>query len=429
MEIIFREREKQGCDDLEAMEMFVRENMYKVGRIILEKLLNMKIPVEKEITVECKEGHIIKNKGIREKEVLTVLGRIKLKRDYYYDAECGEGFSPKDKELKIEDTSFSPGVQRMMVRAGSNRPFALSHEDISELAGIEINAKEIERYCHQLGKEAEGYIEQLREEKQFAKGQREVSYIAMDGTGVPMIKEETEGRRGKGKDGKAKTREAKLGCVFTQTVTEGNKAPVRQENSTSYVGAIETAEEFGKRISQEATRRGVEKSKKVCIIGDGACWIWGISKEYFWNAIEIVDLYHAREHYWQCARLVLPAGSKELNRWTEKRKEQLDKGNVEAVIRAIKQLHPKTEEGKQVCQSSIHYFEQNKKRMRYNKFREQGLFVGSGVIEAGCRTVIAQRLKQSGMHWTVSGANSMIALRCLLQSNRWEDFWEFRAAA
>jgi len=390
LEIIFREREKQGYDDLEAMEMLVRTKMHKVGRIILEKLLNMKISVSEGIIRQCKEGHRIKYNGIREKEVLTVLGKIKLKRDYYYDAECGEGFFPRDKELKIEQTSFSPGVQRMMVRTGSNRPFALSQEDISELAGIEINAKEIERYCHQLGAEVEIFINQIREEKQFDKAERSVSYIAMDGTGVPMVKEETEGRRGKGKDGKARTREAKLGCIFTQTILDENKTPVRQDNSTSYVGAIETAEEFGKRINQEAIGRGVWKSKKVCIIGDGACWIWGIAKDYFWNAIEIVDLYHAREHYWQCARLVFPAGSKKLSRWTEKRKEQLDKGNVEAVIRAIKQLRPKTEEGKQACQSSIHYFEQNKKRMRYNKFREQGLFVGSGVIEAGCRTVIAQ---------------------------------------
>jgi len=77
----------------------------------------------------------------------------------------------------------------------------------------------------------------------------------------------------------------------------------------------------------------------------------------------------------------------------------------------------------------IGYFEKNKDRMRYNEFRRQGLFVGSGVVEAGCRTVIGQRLKQSGMHWTVKGANSIIALRCCFLSNRWEDFWEYRACA
>ncbi len=75
------------------------------------------------------------------------------------------------------------------------------------------------------------------------------------------------------------------------------------------------------------------------------------------------------------------------------------------------------------------YFEKNKERMRYDNFRRQGVFVGSGVVEAGCKTVIGQRLKQSGMHWTVNGANSIIALRCCFFSNRWEDFWEYRSSA
>ena len=84
---------------------------------------------------------------------------------------------------------------------------------------------------------------------------------------------------------------------------------------------------------------------------------------------------------------------------------------------------------KELCEREIGYFEKNKERMRYADFKKRGLFVGSGVMEAGCRTVVGQRLKQSGMHWTVNGANSIIALRCNLLSNRWEDFWEYRAAA
>lgn len=79
-------------------------------------------------------------------------------------------------------------------------------------------------------------------------------------------------------------------------------------------------------------------------------------------------------------------------------------------------------------QIKINYFEKNKERMRYKAFRNQGLFIGSGVVEAGCRTVIGQRLKQSGMHWTVPGANNIIALRCCILSNGWEDFWEYRAS-
>lgn len=257
----------------------------------------------------------------------------------------------------------------------------------------------------------------------------------MDGTGVPVLKSETAGRKGKQENGEAKTREVKLGCVFTQIGVDKDNRPERQENSTTYVGAIESSEEFSKRLYAEAQRRGIERAKAVCIIGDGAKWIWNIAEEnysytgIFERAIQIVDLYHAREHYWDCARAVYPSDRKKQSRWAECRKKELDDGDVESVIRSIKRLCPKNEEAEQVCKSTINYFKNNKERMRYNTFRAKGLFVGSGVIEAGCRSVIGQRLKQSGMHWSVSGANSIIALRCLIKSHRWEDFWEAKSAA
>ena len=108
---------------------------------------------------------------------------------------------------------------------------------------------------------------------------------------------------------------------------------------------------------------------------------------------------------------------------------ELNFGNVEAVIKAIEALESVPGYDKELCEREIGYFDKNKERMRYADFKKRGLFVGSGVMEAGCRTIVGQRLKQSGMHWTVNGANSIITLRCSLLSNRWEDFWESRAAA
>ena len=254
-------------------------------------------------------------------------------------------------------------------------------------------------------------------------------YVCMDGTGVPMVKAEVAGRQGKGENGQAKTREAKLGCIFTQTTVDKEGRPVRDEGSTSYTGAIETADEFGKRIYSEARHRGIDRAEMVCVIGDGAPWIWNIADEHFYGATQIIDLYHAREHYWDAARAVFGDNKKKLDRWTEQRRKELDKGKVAQVINAIKRLSLSAEIAKEVCEKEISYFEKNKERMRYADFRKRGLFVGSGVLEAGCRAVIGQRLKQSGMHWSVNGANSIIALRCCLLSNRWEDFWEYRACA
>jgi hypothetical protein len=420
-----------GHLDLESLEIHIRTAMHEVGGMVLEKLLNADGGDYRGRTLPCEQGHVFAFKEYRNKEILTVLGSVRIQRAYYYDEECGRGYCPKDKALDVEETSWSPGVRRIMGKVGTYRPFGLGQEDIKEMAGIDVDAKAIERTCHQLGQEVEvfyrGEADGLMTGKVIPIKPIPKLYICMDATGVPVVRAETVNRKGKGADGQAKSREAKLGCIFTQARLNEKGFPVRDEDSTSYVGAIESPEPFGNRLYAEALRRGLERAQKVCVIGDAAPWIWNIAEEHFWGATQIIDLYHARQHYWNAARAVLGLDREVLNRWTEKRRKELDCGKVEQVMEAIGNLCPSTQEQEKIVEGEQAYFEKNKERMRYEDFRKQGLFVGSGVVEAGCRTVIGQRLKQSGMHWTVKGANNIIALRCCILSGRWEDFWEYRA--
>jgi hypothetical protein len=428
-----KDRDKQGHVDLEALELHMRSSMHSVGSKLLERLVNSDGGDYRGRTLYSEGSEVFEFKEYRQKEVLTVLGPVLVKRAYYYGKEGGEGYCPKDVALDIVETSFSPGVRRVMAKAGAYRPFGLGHEDIREMAGIDVDCKAIERTSHQLGEEVEGLYR--REGRQFLSGKIVpvgsvgTMYICMDGTGVPVVKSETANRKGKGEDGQAKTREAKLGCVFTQTTVDAEGRPRRDQDSTSYVGAIEPTEDFGNRIDAEALRRGLEHAQRVCVIGDAAPWIWNIAEEHFYRAIQIIDLYHAQEHYWTVARAAFGNHQEKLKQWTERRREELNEGRVESVIKAIQHLVASVPAQVEILEGEIAYFEKNKHRMRYAEFRRQGLFVGSGVVEAGCRTVIGQRLKQSGMHWTVKGANSIIALRCCILSNRWEDFWEQRVAA
>lgn len=421
-----RDKDKGGRFDLESLEMDIRTSMHRVGGHILERLLNSDSGDYRGLELSCGQGHGYEFVGYRDKKLLTVLGPVTIRRAYYHDKECKEGRCPQDADLDVSGTAFSPGVRRMMARVGAYRPFALGHEDIKELAGISVDTKEVERCSHQLGEQAEAFQKKAAGVA-LSNDIVPVMYVCMDGTGVPVVKAETAGRKGKGEDGNARTRETKLGCVFTQTGVDDEGYPVRDEGSTTYVGAIETAAEFSCRIHEEAVRRGAERAGKTCVIGDGAPWIWNIAEEHFYGAVHIVDLYHAREHYWNAARAAFGGDKKGLAQWTDKRRKELDAGKVERVVAAIRQLSLSRKAGKELFEKEIHYFEKNKERMRYSEFRRQGLFVGSGVLEAGCRTIIGQRLKQSGMHWTVKGANNIIALRCCLFSNRWEDFWESRA--
>ena len=133
-----------------------------------------------------------------------------------------------------------------------------------------------------------------------------ILYVQMDGTGVPVVKKETVGRQGKTEGQPAHTREAKLGCVFTQTTWDEEGYPIRDPDSTTYTGAIETAEEFGKRIYLEAWKRGWSRAEKKVVMGDGAEWIWNLAEQHFPGAIQIVDLYHARQHLWELARKLYP---------------------------------------------------------------------------------------------------------------------------
>ena len=204
---------------------------------------------------------------------------------------------------------------------------------------------------------------------------------------------------------------------------------MRDPSSTTYTGAIETADEFGKRIYLEAWNRGWPRAAKKVVIGDGAEWIWNIADTQFPGAIQIVDLFHAREHLWNIARRLYPYDPAGQQRWMDIHRPKLDDGQIEELTDLLRANAAATVELQELIRIEIGYFEGNKVRMRYPEFRHQHLFVGSGVIEAGCRTVIGQRLKQSGMFWTVRRANDIIALRCCQLNGRFEDYWESRRAA
>jgi len=430
----FAERQRGGAVDLGATEFDVRSAMQRAGTVLLEQLLNGDHGGHAGPRIACGNGHQAEFIDYRNKRLQTIVGDVQLRRAYYHCAQCPEederGVIPKDQELDVVGTSFSPGLRRLMARVGAQEAFAAARQDLAELAGVVVQTKAVERISEAMGRAAEAA--NAAERTSLCTGQvvpiaaAPRLYVAMDGTGVPAVPKETQGRAGKAADGKAKTREAKLGCVFTQTSFDEKGRPIRDLASTTYVGAIEAAEEFGPRIAAEAVRRGLQRGTTAVVLGDGAPWIWNLAETYFPEAVHIVDLYHAREHLAAAGRLAFGSGSETAKAWVAARRDELD-DDVDMVIAAIRQLSSPDLAVQDELRKEAEYFETHKLRMCYKHFRGQGFFVGSGVIEAGCKTVIGQRLKHSGMRWTVAGANAVIALRCRLLGNRWEDLW--RSAA
>jgi len=367
--------------------------------------------------------------------VRTIVGLARISRPYYLCSQCHVGQFPADVELDIDNTELSPGVRRMQAMVGHDAPFDHGREQMKVLAGVEVTTKSVERTAEAIGDD----IAQ-REQREIARAVQldlpviigkpiPILYVQMDGTGVPVVKKETVGRQGKTDGQPAHTREVKLGCVFTQTAWDKDGYPIRDPDSTTYTGAIETAEEFGKRIYLEAWKRGWSRAQKKVVMGDGAEWIWNLAEQYFPGAVQIVDLFHARQHLWELVRKLYPNDAGKQKAWMKINQRRLDTGKIEKLVAALRSIVSTNPELADKIRTEADYFERNTERMRYPQFRSQHLFVGSGVIEAGCKTVIGSRLKQSGMFWTVRGANAIIALRCCHLNGGFEDYWETRRAA
>jgi len=430
---ILAERRKTGDLDLEAVELAFRAALHSAGAAGLSELLREPGPIP--TTVPCACGSHARYKDMRRKPILTVLGPAHMLRAYYWCPRCRQGQFPADSARDIEDTEFSPGVRRMLALVGSEcSSFDHGRQQMELWADLEVTAKAVERLTEAIGadiarRQQEAVRQTMQLELPVAVGQPiPTMYVPMDGTGLPMVAKETQGRCGKGEDGRAHTREAKLGCVFTQTTVDDQGRPVRDEQSTTYTGAIETAAEFSRRIYTEAHQRGWSRAQVKVVMGDGADWIWNISEEQFPGAIQIVDLYHARQHRWDLGGQLHPSNEKSKRKWVMPLLRLLDKGKIEKLVAKLRSLAPANSELAAAVRTEANYFERNAERMRYPKFRKQNLFLGSGVIEAGCKTVMGSRLKRSGMFWTVRGANAVIALRCCRRSRQFDDYWESRRA-
>jgi hypothetical protein len=149
----------------------------------------------------------------------------------------------------------------------------------------------------------------------------------------------------------------------------------------------------------------------------------------FGGAIQIVDVWHAREHIWDWASKLFPGDAKMRQRWAKKLIQKLNRGRTASIASELRAFPTRQPELRHALRIEADYFERNSHRMRYPQFRKQGLFIGSGVIEAACKSLIGSRLKRSGMFWTVRGANAIIALRCVHLSRKFEDYWTSRFAA
>jgi hypothetical protein len=356
---------------------------------------------------------------------------MSLGRAYYFCPSCGGGFCPRDQQLGLSGTSLSPGVTRMVAIVGATVSFEEGAELLTELAGIEVDAKLVEREAEELGAEIAD-DERKVVEVESHRAVTQTMYLGLDGTGVPMRATEVLDRPGKQEDGTSKTREVKLCVTWTAESRDKDGIPTRDPGSVSYSAAIESAampdtqdhlSDVAERVQREARRRRFLDAPRRVVLGDGAAFIWNTFDELFPGAIQILDRFHAKEHLAKAAAAIWPLDNDNRCRWRDARMAELDDGTVDLLIERLT-IHASHCKEAGDCAD---YFRKNRLRMRYGEFKAAGLCTSTGVVEAGCKCVIGTRLKRSGMHWTVRGANAIIALRCAKLSNRLDSFLSRRS--
>ncbi|MCU0779403.1 MAG: ISKra4 family transposase [Akkermansiaceae bacterium] len=361
-------------------------------------------------------------------KVRTIFGAITLRRDYFHHANSRSGRAPLDLALDLAD-HHTPALAELICQASANA--GGSYEEAAGIlnlfTGLRLEPRSFHRLVNRLAPEladAQATLPPSGDNKPIP-----ILYIQNDGTGLPCRPEELAGRPGKQPDGTARTREAKLGCVFTQTTTDEHGEPMRDPASTSYAGTMGDCRDSGAQLRAEALRRGLALARIVIFLGDGAAWIWENARLFFPGAIQILDFYHAVEHLGALARALYGEGAFATARqraWASELKRSDMHGILDQAARLLAANPDLPAQRLEDAQREMTYFTTHWERTRYGLFRQQGYFIGSGVVEAGCKTVIGRRLKQSGMFWGHAGAENILQLRCLLKGPHFHAAWQAR---
>jgi hypothetical protein len=464
-ELIRAIEEIEGMEDgdLKALEEKIYKIVFKIGRKLMEGRMNrMKEPVLTKIEGKC--GHDQKLVGYRIKKLLTMFGEVELKRAYYQcqmvegqeeeqGEKCSHGRAPTDEIWGVQGKRTTPGVQRAISYLCAMLTFEEAAETLRRFLPLKMSARqalnlmkpvgnalearedeEVKALFEEAGKSQTEDHDQLSEN--VRKDIRRI-YIEMDGVmerlrrgSVPMEKHEQEHKRDI-------YREMKVGAVFlAERGKERSKlAPdvwidTPEPGSQHYVARRTARGGFDQLLYTLACQSGLKRAEQVVVVGDGAHWIWDLADEQFPGAVQIVDLYHAKEHIWQVAHAVFAQGASDAASWAEQACDLLVHGRIESLVAQICELPPippPPGKSKSIPEQAVGYFTTNAERMRYPAFRAQGMHVGSGEALAACKTVVSTRLKRAGMRWTPEGLDALLPLRTAKLNRTYDQFWETQA--
>lgn len=395
------------------------ELVRELGREVLSVGLSERYGRHQGTHRPCDCGANQRFMGYRTRTMMTLLGPLRYERAYYRCSACKTGHHIGDDAIGLDEHSCSLPAQEAISLVGCELPFEGARNLLTRLTGLDVSNSHVRRVAEEHGArlEQEALAERQAlfagELKLLPEGAPNRLYVVLDGLKMLFVDD---------------WHETKIGSVYeTKAGKDGIDEPVAV---THVCGAWEGPEQFGERLYQEAARRGVERAGELVVIADGAPWIWNLVAEHFPGAVQILDFFHAAERLYEVGRAVYGEGTAQAREWAEANKERLWQGRVDGVLRSLRAVRPPPGDGREAVRLARGYFAANRRRMDYPSYRARGYHVGSGVVEAACKTVAAARCKRSGMRWTKDGAQSVLSLRCQLLNARWDQYWKpLKAAA
>ncbi len=448
--------------ELKHVEEQVIKSSQAIGRKLMEGILNSRLKERRPAARRqgsC--GHVQRLVGERPKELITLVGPVRFVRAYYQcvlvgetgvQATCTHGEAPADALGGVDNQRTTPGVQGQISYLSARLTLEEAAETLCRSVPIGMSGRQALNLMRPVGEalaaeedqqvlvlEAQG--RQARSVPADRQQPREIErlYIELDGVlarmrrgSVPMKHEEVH-RTGD------VYREIKTGAVFRaepgakrSELTPGVYVDTPAEGSLRYVARRTAKGGFDWLLYQLALEGGLKSAKQVVVLGDGAPWIWNLAAEHFPGAVQIVDLYHAKEHVWEVAHAVFGAATQAATAWAAPACSLLEEGQLAdliAAIAALAPIPPEPGQARSIPERAVDYFTTNAQRMRYPVFRAQGMHIGSGIAEAACKTIVSTRAKRSGMRWTPEGIHALLPLRTAVLNDTYDPFWEEKYAA
>ncbi len=326
--------------------------------------------------------------------------------------------------MKLNDKHWSEWVAEKAIKYSAKLSYEEATEALQELAEVEIEKSSVWRLTQKWGEKLKNMETQA--------AQTANAIIEPVATGKPP---EKVGRLGTSMDGTMihirgeGWKELKVGCFF-----EVELAPTLDPHTLewdelahahhlSYVSHLGGPEPFGKKLWSEAKRRQWHAAVDTQIVADGAVWIWNLTSDYFYDAHQLVDWYHADEHLATAAHLAFGETSPEATQWHKQQELVLFQGHADRIAQTISGLAEQNTAAREKLLEQAGYFRHNQHRMNYLEMRADGWVIGSGMVESGGKR-FKDRFAKSGMRWSRDGAERLLPARAALMSNRFETIWK-----